>query len=96
MLTAYFSFAGIAEANDDDRPTVWLELGGQMEGMSGQDEIFAPGFIGENPKSPVLQPITPLQGQRSPQSSFGEQGKISFQSESSDLVFSAICSLRKV
>ncbi len=82
--------AGEAEAadNDIDRPTVWVELGGQMEHVSGQGDPFTPGFLAANPNSPVLQPTTPLQAQRPVAFSFAEDGKISLQSEGSDWVFS--------
>jgi len=81
-----------SEANSDDnadRPTIWIELGGQMENVSGQGESFDPAFLAANPNSPVLNPTTPLQAQKPPTFSFGEEGKISFQPENSDWVFSA-------
>ena len=42
-----------AHAEDADRPLIWIELGGQMETVSGQGEIFAPAFLAANPNSPV-------------------------------------------
>jgi iron complex outermembrane receptor protein len=78
-----------ASAADDDRPTLWIELGGQMENVSGQGEIFDPAFLAKNPTSSVLQSVTPLQAQRPPKFSFGEEGSISYQPEGSDWLFSA-------
>ena len=59
-----------------------------MEGVTGQGRSFAPGFLAENPTSPVLQPVTPLQAQ-TPPTSFGEEGAISLQPSGSDWLFSA-------
>jgi iron complex outermembrane recepter protein len=78
-----------AEDQDTDRPTIWIELGGQLKHVSGQGDIFTPGFVAANPNSPVLQPVSPLQAQKPVPFSFAENGKISFQPESSDWVFSA-------
>jgi len=90
LLTSAYA-AGEAEAagNDADRPLIWIELGGQMENISGQGEVFAPAFLAANPNSSVLGPVTPLQAQRPPKFSFGEEGRISFQPEGSDWIFSA-------
>jgi iron complex outermembrane recepter protein len=77
-----------ADDRDADRPTVWIELGGQMENISGQGEIFAPPFLAANPASTVLQKESPLQAQKPPLG-FDEEGKISFQPEGSDWIFSA-------
>ncbi|HEV2561546.1 MAG TPA: hypothetical protein VGT78_05340 [Rhizomicrobium sp.] len=87
-MTAYVSIS-VANAEDADRPLLWIELGGQMENVSGQGEIFAPPFLAANPNSPVLGPVTPLQAQKPPKFGFGEEGKISFQPEDSDWIFSA-------
>ena len=83
--------AGKAEAADDnsERPTVWIELGGQMERISGQGESFAPAFLSTYSTSSVLQNPTPLQAQKPPAFNFGEEGKISIHPEGSDWVFSA-------
>ena len=78
-----------ASDQDTDRPTVWIELGGQMEHIAGQGDAFAPGFIAANPKSPVLQSTTPLQAQRPMPFNFGEEAKITLQPKGSDWVFSA-------
>jgi iron complex outermembrane recepter protein len=89
LAAVYGSNESEAADQDADRPTVWIELGGQMENISGQGEVFAPAFLAANPASPVLQPTTPLQAQRPAKFSFGEEGKISFQPDGSDWIFSA-------
>jgi iron complex outermembrane recepter protein len=83
---ALVSSMSVARAED---PLIWIELGGQMEKVSGQGEVFAPAFIAANPNSPVLGSVSPLQAQQPPKFDFGENGTISFQPEDSDWIFSA-------
>jgi len=80
--------AGAAD-QEPDRPIVWIELGGQLEHVSGQGVAFAPGFVAENPNSPVLQPVSPIQAQNPPPFELAEDGKISFQPEGLTWIFSA-------
>jgi len=90
LLGAVYGSSESKAADDDaDRPTIWIELGGQMEHVSGQGEAFAPGFLAANSSSSVLQSTTPVQAQNPPNFSFGEEGKITFQPEDSNWVFSA-------
>ncbi len=84
-LALTVSSVGIAHAEDADRPLVWIELGGQAENISGQGEVYAPGFLSAYSTSSILQEkVTPLQAQRPPLFSTGEEAKISFQPENSD------------
>src|SRR5580692_8460387 len=78
-----------AVADDADRNTLWIELGGQFEQLSGQGEDFAPAFLAENPNSPAFKPIFPLQTEKAPSLSYGAEGKVSFEPAGSDWVFSA-------
>jgi iron complex outermembrane receptor protein len=78
-----------AADEDADRPTIWIELGGQLERSEGHGEPFVPGFVAANQNSPVLKPASPLQAQNPPPFSFAEDAKISFQPEASDWVLSA-------
>jgi iron complex outermembrane receptor protein len=79
-----------AAAEDDaDRPTVWIELGGEMDRQTGQGDAFTPGFVAANPNSPVLVPVSPVQAQNPSPFEFAEYGRISFQPESTNWVFSA-------
>jgi iron complex outermembrane recepter protein len=87
---ALVSSMNVARAEDASHPLLWIELGGQMENVGGQGEIFAPPFLAANPDSSVLWTgVTPLQAQQPPKFSFGEEVRISFQPEGSDWVFSA-------
>ena len=66
LAAVYGSSEAKAADEDADRPTVWIELGGQLEHVSGQGDLFTPGFLAANPNSPVLQPVTPVQAQNPP------------------------------
>ena len=94
-LTSYVSSANLAKAEDTGHPLIWLELGGQMENVSGQGEGFPIGFVAQNPDSPVLGSVTPMQAQKPPLFGFGEEGKITFQPQDSDWVFSASIATRQ-
>ena len=78
-----------AASSDEDRPTFWIELGGQAEAISGQGQPFTAPFMVSNANSPAFDPVSPLTAQKPPQFSFGEEGKISFQPEESNWIFSA-------
>jgi len=74
-----------ARAEDTGHPLVWIELGGQMEQMSGNQEAFAPPFAVNMPNT-----FFSLTGaQNLAQYSFGGEGSISFEPSQSDWVFSA-------
>jgi|HubBroStandDraft_2_1064218.scaffolds.fasta_scaffold49133_2 iron complex outermembrane receptor protein len=89
LAVVYGSNKAKADDQDADRPTVWIELGGGMERVSGQGDNFPVGFLAANKSSSVLHPTSPLQAQNPPPFSFAEEGKISFQPEDSNWVFSA-------
>ncbi len=78
--------AARAEAEDADHPTVWIELGGQLERMSDKQETFAPGFLSKF-ENLNFQPVLPLQ--RPLQYANGAEGKISFEPSGAPWVFSA-------
>jgi iron complex outermembrane recepter protein len=88
LAAVYGSSEAKAADQDADRPTIWIELGGQLEHVGGQGDPFTPGFVAANPNSPVLTSVSSLQAQNPPPFEFAEDGKISFQPESSDWVFS--------
>jgi iron complex outermembrane recepter protein len=77
-----FTCAAFAE---DDRPTLWIELGAQSEQVNGfgdpVDIPFAAKAVSDGFQSPT-------ELQRVLSQSFGEEGAISFQPENSDWVFS--------
>jgi len=73
-------------ADDADRPSVWIELGGQLQRMADQPEAFAPSFVAN-----VTQPnlLSALTAQQAPQYSIGAEGRVKVQPHGSDWVFSA-------
>ena len=85
-LTAYISVTSAAIAEDGERPTVWIELGGQLDRLSNAQQQFSPAFL-----SSFEQPglASALNVQNTPANSFGEEGKITFAPDESDWVFSA-------
>ena len=85
------SVCGMQDANaeDADRPTVWIELGADLDRVDGGQQAFAPPFVANNPGSTAFDPISPGQAQRPPRFSFGGEGKLSLQPEDSNWVFAA-------
>lgn len=79
----------IASGADDDRPTVWIDLGGQLERVDGTGRPFAPDFATTNPTPEVFKPISPIDAQHSPRYSYGGEGKLSIMPEGTDWVLSA-------
>jgi len=77
-----------AFAETGDRPTVWIELGGQLESMQGSEDIYAPPFIVRNLDLPVNS-VSPTSAQQPPPRAFGGEGKLTFEPANSDWVFTA-------
>ena len=78
--------AGNALAADSDRPTIWIELGGQLEGLSDAQEPYTPPF------APLLASEGMLPASRVqtlPRFGLAADGSISFQPDDSNWVFSA-------
>ena len=73
--------------NQSDDPTVWIELGGQLERNDSGEERFAPPFILATSR-PTPETISPLKIERPPRYGTGAEGKISFEPHGSDWVFS--------
>jgi len=90
MATASFaalaSFSTGAFADDADRPTIWIELGGQLEGLNDSQEPFAPPFLSNITQYGIR---SPLGVEKPPQYGFATEASISFEPENSDWVFSA-------
>jgi iron complex outermembrane recepter protein len=90
-VSALALFASVYEADracaadDNDRPTVWIELGAQSEQVSGFGDPFVPPFTSEIIADGFA---SPLQLQRALSQSFGGESTISFQPENSDWIFS--------
>lgn len=77
-----------ARAEEADRPTVWVQLGGQMESQTGQGDPFIPGFVTDNPTAPGVEGAN-LFAQKPSALSTGFEGALIFQPSGSDWVFSA-------
>src|SRR5580692_6516681 len=89
-LAGFVNAGGEAKAADEDsdRPTVWIELGGQLEQVDAPEQQFAPPFILATPR-PAPETISPLSISRPPRFSIGGESKISFEPIDTDWVFSA-------
>jgi hypothetical protein len=74
-----------AADEDSDRPTVWIELGGQLSQLADSHDAFAPAIFAGRPS--MFSP--PGNFEKPPSASFDEEGKISFQPDGSNWVFSA-------
>ncbi len=86
VVTLVASVAASLSKDDVDRPTVWIELGGQLERVTTEQSILAPPFIGE--ASPDIR--APMAGaQMWPRYSVGGEGRLIFAPEGSDWSFSA-------
>lgn len=89
-LVTYVSTAAPASAETADRPTVWIELGGQMEAMQGTSSPFTSPFM--TAISPTPGPYANdifLRGQQPPHLAFGLEGAATFQPAGSDWILSA-------
>jgi len=84
-LAAYSSSLGFAIAEDADRPTVWIELGGQLSALGNGQETFSPPLMDGRPA--IFDASQKFE--RPPGHSFDEVGSVSIQPEHSDWVFSA-------
>jgi len=90
LASAYAAGVAHAASGDQDRPTVWIELGGQAESLTGEGDAFVPAFLAANPNASILwEGKSPIDAQKSPLFHFGEEGKLTFQPKASDWVFSA-------
>src|SRR5690242_8937398 len=79
---------GAYGAEDSDRPTVWVELGGQLERIDTTQEVFAPEFVLAHENAPY-NAVSPLTAQRLPRYGFGGEGRIGFAPAGTDWTFSA-------
>jgi len=77
-----------ATAQDEDRPTVWIELGAQAERMPSVEERFAPAFALRQPR-PFFESVSPLSLERPPRYAVGGEGKLTFEPAGSNWVFVA-------
>ena len=88
-LMAYVSNTSVTKAEDSDRPTVWIELGGQMEMMNSFSSPFTAPFLLQTPTPDPFKGESPIDAQRTPRYALGLDGKVTFQPQDSDWTFSA-------
>ncbi len=87
VLLAYVSFGGEALAGSANHPTVWLELGGQLESVQGSTSPFTAPFM--SIPSDAYDPEKLITDQRAARFAFGFEGKAIIQPQDSDWVFTA-------
>ena len=88
-LTTYLASTTLSKAEDSDRPTVWIELGGQMEATQGTSAPFVAPFM--TAISPTPAPYANdifNRSQRPAHLAFGLSGSVTVQPENSDWMFS--------
>lgn len=85
VLAVQMQLPGLAQAEDGDRPTVWIELGGLFNQREIDSQPLAPAFTAMRP--PEFSPSTDFEKQ--PKFGFDEYGALSIQPHGSDWVFSA-------
>jgi hypothetical protein len=72
-----------ATSDDADRPTVWIELGAQLERLQGGEDAYLPPFLDNGIPRP-FETVSSATIQRPPRYSLGGEGKISLQPHGSD------------
>jgi len=77
-----------SKAEDTDRPTVWIEIGGQLERMPRFEDSISPTFAVRTPR-PSFETVSPLSLLQAPRYATGVEGKLTFEPSGSAWVFSA-------
>jgi len=88
LLTSV-AIAEDVQAREDGGPTVWVEIGTQLERIDGAQSPFTAPFLLQNPVPGPFTPVSPIDAQRPPRYSIGGEGRILFTPENSDWVLSA-------
>jgi hypothetical protein len=78
-----------AHAEASDKPTVWIELGGQLERVDSRQDPFQPPFTQLSPTPGPYSPISPDQAQKPAIYTYGGEGKITLAPSNSSWQFSA-------
>ncbi len=81
--------AVVAHEDDRDRPTVWIEVGGQLERNDGIGAPFTPPFTLFKPTPPTFETGSPIDVQHSPRYSKGAEAAITIEPSGTDWSFSA-------
>ena len=76
----------LAASSDEDRPIVWVELGGQLEQMTSTQPTLAPSFVD---LATSADRNAMLDAQQPARFSIGGEGKVTFAPEGSNWLFSA-------
>ncbi len=88
-MTAFLLLAmRSAIAESDDRPTVWIELGGGFTQLENGQQAYLPPFLSHSPKLP-LAATPPAIVEKNPPYSWDGDAKISFTPKGTDLILSA-------
>ncbi len=72
-----------AKADEADRPTVWIEFGGQLERVQSKQAPLLPPFLQSLPR-PGFEAMSPASSQTPPRYAFGGEAKITFAPKGSD------------
>jgi hypothetical protein len=83
-LIGYATTISVAMGEDGDRPTVWIELGGQLSRWEGGQEAYTPPFVALTPSN--LTP--PQEFAKQPRYGMDENATLIFQPHNSDWTFS--------
>ncbi len=83
---ALLAIATEVNAGEGSHPTVWVELGGQVERMADGQEVYAPYFL-DTFSSKGFSPV--LSTQRPPRYSIGGEAGLNFEPAGTDWRFSA-------
>ncbi|HVP83821.1 MAG TPA: hypothetical protein VMS78_03775 [Rhizomicrobium sp.] len=87
-VIAYIALSDAANAQSD-HPALWIDLGGQLETMQGTYEPFSAPFMFPDTWSEFYGVKSFAEKQKAPRFSFGGEGKLVFQPDGSDWVFTA-------
>lgn len=85
-LSAYLSSSSVARAEDENKPQLWIELGGQVERVQSSTQPFSPAFFANTPKAD-LTPM--LEAEQPTPFSLGLEGQIVIEPKGTDWVLSA-------
>jgi hypothetical protein len=86
-LTAYVSAAGMAKAEDVNRPQIWLELGGQFAQAPSYQEAFLPPFL--LTPAPPFETVSPQKVERVAPGGLDGDASLSFEPTGTDWIVSA-------
>jgi hypothetical protein len=89
VLTAYIASSGAAGAQESGHPTVWIELGGQLQSVQGTTTPLVAPFMSTPPVNEFYDPPFFAKEQKSARFASGFEGKLTFQPNGSDWIFAA-------